>query len=171
MKIINTSSALSAITFFILLGCQTPDFHGLSEAERIIAEDSITTHIESLIDQWITDVTNENIEGVEKLANLDELFMVWQTDNDIKGWYDYKQHLVETYAKYEEISFSTTYREIRISRSGEVAWFYYTQDFDGRQNDGTNVSLQDMRVTGVLEKIDGHWMLVHFHSSYLPAVT
>ena len=41
----------------------------------------------------MVDVENMNLEGVEKIFENNELFMVWQTSNEIKRWEDYKQHL------------------------------------------------------------------------------
>jgi hypothetical protein len=53
---------------------------------------------------------------------------------------------------------------VYLSRSGDVAWYDAILDdvveFDGKRGGGENI-----RWTGVLEKRDGKWVIVHMHAS------
>ena len=53
---------------------------------------------------------------------------------------------------------------IRVHSSGAVAWFSEVGDWAVTLA-GEAVSLEGMRLTGVLEKREGSWVLVQFHAS------
>ncbi|MFC1651089.1 nuclear transport factor 2 family protein [Candidatus Latescibacterota bacterium] len=151
-------------TLFILLTCFIV---GLSCTQKIdyISEEK---KIKSILENWMVDVENMNLEGVEKIFENNELFMVWSDSNEIKRWEDYKQHLLDLFPNYTQISIPVTKQKIKLSRSGDVAWFFLISDFIGKKTDGTNTSLRDMRLSGVLERINGKWLIVHSHYSSLP---
>jgi ketosteroid isomerase-like protein len=140
---------------------------GLSCTQKIdhISEEK---KIKSILENWMVDVENNNLEGVEKIFENNELFMVWQTSNEIKRWEDYKQHLLDIFPNTTQRSIPVTKQIIKLSRSGDVAWFFLIADFIGKKTDGTNTSIRDMRLSGVLERINGRWLIVHYHSSFLP---
>ena len=54
---------------------------------------------------------------------------------------------------------------IRISQSGEVAWFYCMLD-DINEWKGKPASWTNTRWTGVLEKRNGKWVIVQMHFSF-----
>lgn len=151
-------------TLLILLTCF---IMGLSCTQKIdhISEEK---KIKSILENWMVDVENNNLEGVEKIFENNELFMVWQTSNEIKRWEDYKQHLLDIFPNTTQRSIPVTKQIIKLSRSGDVAWFFLIADYISTKTDGTKTSIKDMRVSGVLERIDGRWLIVHFHSSFLP---
>jgi len=140
---------------------------GLSCTQKIdhISEEK---KIKSILENWMVDVENNNLEGVGKIFENNELFMVWQTSNEIKRWEDYKQHLLDIFPNTTQRSIPVTKQIIKLSRSGDVAWFFLIADYNRKKTDGTKTSIKDMRVSGVLERIDGRWLIVHFHSSFLP---
>ena len=53
---------------------------------------------------------------------------------------------------------------INISRSGDVAWYHARLD-DYNTWKGQPANWEDVRWTGVLEKRDGHWLIVQMHFS------
>jgi hypothetical protein len=73
-------------TLFILL---TYFIIGLSCTQKIddISEEK---KIKSILENWMVDVENKNLEGVEKIFENNELFIVWQTNNEIKRWEERK---------------------------------------------------------------------------------
>lgn len=55
-------------------------------------------------------------------------------------------------------------QRIRLSDSGNTAWF--TEEFDlFTMAEGIPVRLSDLRLSGVLEKRDGEWVIVQLHTS------
>jgi ketosteroid isomerase-like protein len=54
--------------------------------------------------------------------------------------------------------------QINLSRSGDVAWYHARLD-DFNEWKGQPANWEDVRWTGVLEKRDGHWVIVQMHFS------
>jgi len=140
---------------------------GFSCAEKIDL-DAEKVKIKSILDTWVVYVAEKNLEAVKNICDTDELFYIDQRSIVTKRWRDYEQHLVDIFQIFEEMSFHITEQVIRLSRSANTAWFFETQDFSGLQKDGSTISLKDVRISGVLEERNSRWLIVHFHSSFLP---
>lgn len=103
------------------------------------------------------------------MAQDEDLFYFWIESNFVvRGW---KQHasLFETWMDPRFKATHTEVRDLRIhlSRSGDVAWYSAMLD-DLGEWDGRPLGDRDIQWTGVLEKRDGHWVIVQMHAS-LPA--
>ncbi len=100
------------------------------------------------------------------MAHDEDLFYFW-TDSTftVKGW---KQHMkyydMWMNPKFKAVRTEVRDLEIHLSRSGDVAWYNAILDdvveWDGKLGGGENI-----RWTGVLEKRDGKWVIVHMHAS------
>jgi len=69
--------------------------------------------------------------------------------------------------EFRAISFEMRNLRIKLSRSGDVAWFYTVMDDIGEWA-GQDASWLNTRWTGVLEKREGRWVIVQQHFSWVP---
>jgi len=65
---------------------------------------------------------------------------------------------------FKAVRFEIKDLKIILSRSGDVAWYHARLD-DFNEWKGRPANWEDVRWTGVLEKRDGHWVIVQMHFS------
>lgn len=100
------------------------------------------------------------------MAQDEDLYVLWTgSDTATLGWKQY----VKLFDQWMDPRFKATLTEVRdlrikLSRSGDVAWFSATID-DLCEWDGKPCGARDIRWTGVLEKRDGKWVIVQEHGS------
>ena len=100
------------------------------------------------------------------MAQDEDLVVIWTGANTTTiGWRDY----VKLFDAWMGPRFKATLTQVRdlrikISRSGDVAWFFAMLD-DLGEWDGKPTGDRDIRWTGVLEKRNGKWVIVQEHGS------
>ena len=113
---------------------------------------------------------------VLKSHDLDLLSQVMARDPDIVifgtdaaehwvGYEAFKAAFEQMAAAFEVERFSVHDDVLTMHGSGEVAWFSAVVDADVTLVGGEHVAIKGVRITGVLEKRDGRWMVVQYHSS------
>ncbi len=80
------------------------------------------------------------------------------------GYEPAENALKRQFESVEESQGTTRERVIVVHRSGEVAWWSELRDWKGKAQ-GESVSEEGVRLTGVLEKRNGHWVIVQVHAS------
>jgi hypothetical protein len=111
-------------------------------------------------------LTKDRALAESTMAHDEDLFYFWTSSTfTVRGW---KQH-VKYFDMWMDPRFRAVRTEVRdlhvyLSRSGDVAWYDATLDdvveWDGKPGGG-----EDIRWTGVLEKRDGKWVIIHMHAS------
>jgi ketosteroid isomerase-like protein len=83
------------------------------------------------------------------------------------GFESFKQTVENVFLNdaFKAIRFEVRDLRIRLSRSGDVAWYSSKLDDENEWN-GQPASWINVRWTGVLEKREGKWMIVQMHFSY-----
>lgn len=121
----------------------------------------------------------DGVIGWAKTKDFDLLYSIIANDSAylevhpdgvaVKGFTEFKK-LEEIWASPDFRAIRHEIRDLRIklSRSGDVAWFFCILD-DINEWRGQPASWIDTRWTGVLEKRDGRWVMVQMHFSN-PAV-
>lgn len=118
----------------------------------------------------VTDVLTSEAQAVEKgdLAALDK---IWANSEDVTvfesghanyGWTDYRNnHLAPELKEFKNTKYS--FSELKVKVDGKTAWatFKYSLSADI----GTRNIQSGGLGTAVLEKRDGRWQIVHWHSS------
>jgi ketosteroid isomerase-like protein len=100
------------------------------------------------------------------MAQDEDLVVIWTgAHTTILGWRDY----VKLFDKWMDPRFKATLTQVRdlrikISRSGDVAWFFAMLD-DLGEWDGKPGGDRNIRWSGVLEKRNGKWVIVQEHGS------
>lgn len=118
----------------------------------------------------VTDVLNQNaasfVKGdmamLNKLWANDESVTVFESGHANYGWTDYRDHHLEPEMK-EMKNTKYSYSDIKVKVDGKTAWatmkYAISADIGARHVDGGGLA------TAILEKRDGRWQIVHWHSS------
>ena len=118
----------------------------------------------------VTDVLTREAQAVERgdLAALDK---IWANSEDVTvfesghanyGWKDYRNnHLAPELKEFKNTKYA--FSDLKVKVDGKTAWatFKYTlsAEINERKIDSGGLG------TAVLEKRDGQWRIVHWHSS------
>lgn len=118
----------------------------------------------------VTDILTKEAQAVEKgdLAALDK---IWANSEDVTvfesghanyGWTDYRNnHLAPELKEFKNTKYS--FSDLKVKVDGKTAWatFKYSLTADI----GTRNIQSGGLATAVLEKRNGRWQIVHWHSS------
>jgi uncharacterized protein (TIGR02246 family) len=129
-----------------------------------------TVAAQSAEEKAVRDVLTQEAAAVEKgdLAALDRL---WANDESVTvfesghanyGWADYRNnHLAPELKEFKNTKYA--FSDLKVKVDGKTAWatFKYTlsADIGTRRIDSGGLA------TAILEKRDGNWRIVHWHSS------
>jgi ketosteroid isomerase-like protein len=138
-------------------GCQTQEVD--VEAEKARIEEVINASI-----GWAKTKDTTLLYGC--FAHDEELFWFTPEGGINHGFADLQK---TTESIFLDEAFKAIRHEIRdlfigLAQSGDVAWFHCILD-DENEFDGQPFSWINVRWTGVLEKRDGHWLIVQQHFS------
>jgi len=149
---------VAVLAFVLSLPC------GLAAAESAAEKAVVAKVIDDSIG-WFKDKDFERLFGT--LADDPDLFMYQPTsDATIRGIEDFRRF--SAVWKNPEVRYAShAIRDlaIRLSRSGDVAWFRALLD-DCSETKGRVGCWKDCRWTGVLEKREGRWVIVQMHFSF-----
>ena len=118
----------------------------------------------------VTDVLTREAQAVEKgdLATLDK---IWANDESVTvfesghanyGWTDYRNsHLAPELKEFKNTKY--TFSDLKVKVDGKTAWatfkYMLAAEMGARKIESGGLG------TAVLEKRDGRWQIVHWHSS------
>lgn len=121
--------------------------------------------IETSIKWCFPDKSRERLYGS---VVKDSTYFMYQPDSraTVKGFEDFKQYSERVFMVDECQPKGSTIKDLRVvlSRSGDVAWFSCLLD-DWGEWAGTPWNWKDTRWTGVLQRIDGRWVMMQQHFS------
>ncbi len=109
---------------------------------------------------------SEDMEMLSKCFSHDPDMVIFGTDAAERwvGWDAFAQAQQQFFEAQEESDLSTRDMVIHIHQTGEVAWMSYLMDWKG-QALGEPFDFTGIRMTGVMEKQDGNWVIVQWHGS------
>ena len=119
-------------------------------------------NVRDVLVQSVTAFERGDMTTMNKVWANDESLTVFEQGHANYGWADYRDnHLAPEMKEMKNTKY--TLSDIRVKVSGATAWatFKYaiSADVEGRHMDGGGLG------TSVLEKRDGRWQIVHWHSS------
>ena len=122
--------------------------------------------VQSVLDQWYQMVETGNLELFSRIMAHDPDMVTFGTDAAERwvGWEALNESVQKQFESFETKGISVRDQVIKISELGNVAWFSEVVDWDLLAQ-GEPVSLKGMRISGVLEKREGSWVIVQFHTS------
>jgi len=130
--------------------------------EREAEKSNVETVLSNFIEAWET----KNMPTISQIWSHDEDMINFGTDAAERwvGWEAMKEKYSQMFDSFEKIDFVISNQSVKISQSGVTAW--YSENMDGSFIiNGEEISVKDLRVTGVLEKRDGNWVIVQRHVS------
>ncbi len=122
--------------------------------------------VNSVLDQWIQAFETENMELFSKLVAHDPDMVSFGTDAAERcvGYQSLENSMKRLFESAEESKATSRDRVIKVHKSGEVAWFSEIWDQKGKAQ-GQPYAMEGSRLTGVLEKRNGNWVIVQIHAS------
>ncbi len=143
-----------------------PTSGSVEEAAAAVDLEAAKVAVNSVLDQWIQVVDNENLELFSKLMAHDPDMVSFGTDAAERwvGYQSLESSMEKQFESTEESKAISRERVITVHKSGEVAWWSELYDMTGKAQ-GEAFALEGMRLTGVLEKRNGNWVIVQFHGS------
>jgi len=107
--------------------------------------------------------------------NLDLIKQVWATQDDIVvfgtdydesmvGWEKIESAIKKQFEAVEDTYISFRDQMISINETGNTAWFSEILNYNYIYQ-GKAIQYEGLRFTGVLEKINGEWLIVQSHLS------
>lgn len=122
--------------------------------------------VKAVLDQFDQVWINEDLELLSRIFAHDPDMVIYGTDaaEVFLGYDALHANLVTQFEAYSNSRVSSRDRVIRVHGGGEVAWFSQLWDIQV-ETGGETASVEGMRLTGVLEKRNGTWLMVHFHGS------
>ena len=126
--------------------------------------------IEDLLENYILANENQDFELIEDIWADDDDIILYGTDSDerLMGWPNIKDAVNEQFGLISDTYISASNQFIKLNCTGNTAWFAETLNYNYMYKDVAH-SYEGMRFTGVVERIDGKWVLVQAHLS-LPAL-
>lgn len=156
--------ALLPLTAYLAISCAAPP-PPPEEAPHIdlVAEAAAAT---TVIDQFTQIWETEDMDLVSQIfAQSPETVVIGTDLAEIWAGYDtFGASLVAQFESYEDTQVTTDNQTVKVHPSGEIAWFWETADWHVTAG-GERVEVNDMRITGVLEKQGGAWKIVQMHVS------
>lgn len=125
--------------------------------------------IENTLDKYIMANEKEDFDLIESIWAPQEDIVLYGTDSDerLVGWKSIKEVIKRQFSLIENTYISASDQIVKVSDCGNTAWFAERLNYNFIYK-GTAHSYDNIRFTGVMEKIDGRWVIVQAHLS-LPA--
>lgn len=122
--------------------------------------------VKAVIDRFGRMWEDEDMEAFANIVAQDADIIIVGTDSAEvwQGYEAYRDARQRQYESFENVEFNVYDQQIRMSEGGTVAWFSETFDLVTIAQ-GNPVSLEGIRLTGVLEKRRGYWRIVQLHNS------
>jgi len=160
---------LFVIPLVILLcftfGCQQAE-EVAEEAEPVVDIEAEKANVKSVIGMINTSFETEDMEMLSKCFSHDPNMVAFGTDAAERwvGWTAFAEAQQQFFDAQEESVMTIRDVDIKVHMTGEVAWFSYLLDWKGKAM-GEPFDFEGARMTGVMEKQNGNWVVVQLHGS------
>ncbi len=125
--------------------------------------------IKTVLEQYVLANEEQDFDIIEQIWAADENIVMIGTDSDerLVGWKQIEKAIKHQFKSFQETYITVSEQIIRINETGNTASFSELLAYNFIYQEEAKY-FQGMRFTGVLEKIDGNWLLVQGHLS-IPA--
>ncbi|MFC2142494.1 YybH family protein [Acidobacteriota bacterium] len=132
----------------------------------IVAEKA---NVQSVLNQYTKAWETLDIGLFSKVFSHDDNMVVFSASPNKRyvGWELFKEGVQNSFKEIESAKISFRDILIKVHASGNIAWLSCLEDWDFVYQ-GQPVSDEGARVTWILEKRDGQWVIIHAHWSMPP---
>jgi len=134
--------------------------------EPVVDVEAEKAKVKSVLDKYIEAWKNEDLEIFSKIFAPDEDIVIFLADSPelFIGWETWKEKIQSYFEPIENIDVSFRDEFIKVHSSGDMAWLSCIEDANYVYK-GEPVRVKGGRVTWVMEKRNGNWVIVHAHWS------
>ena len=149
-------SVLIPLIALLLLSACTPELDLAAEKAKV----------KIVVDQLEEAFESEDIDLYGSIIAKDPDMVNLGTDvgERIVGWETLMEQYRQQNASYENTELTVSDQVIKLNATGNTAWFSEIVDWEV-DSQGEHFSVKGSRLTGVLEKRDGKWLVVQMHTS------
>jgi uncharacterized protein (TIGR02246 family) len=122
------------------------------------------TRISSVCDEYSEAWTTEDIAKFSALFAHSADLVIFDGSSTYNGWEAWKSKLISSFPNATDVKVSFRDHNIQVNTSGDAAFLAAIEDVDYVEN-GKPFSFKGMRVTWILVKMDGKWVIIHGHWS------
>ncbi len=128
--------------------------------------DAEKAKVKSVIDKMMTGMETKDMDLFSSIFSHEKDMVNFGTDAAERwvGWEILEESLRKQFESYENSKITVSNEVIKVNKSAAAAWFSIIIDWNLTAK-GETVSINGMRMTGVLEKRDNNWVFVQFHAS------
>ncbi|RME01056.1 MAG: SgcJ/EcaC family oxidoreductase [Calditrichaeota bacterium] len=122
--------------------------------------------VKGVVDQFAQAWETEDMELFSRIMAHDAGMVNSGTDaaEYFVGWEAFKTAVEDMFPVLGNIKITVKDQAIKVHGSGQVAWFAQVWDWD-LEVEGQPMHSEGQRLSGVLEKRNGAWVIVQFHNS------
>ena len=139
------------------------------EPETPVDFKSETLQVQAILEKYVLANENQDFEIIKQIWASDDNIVMIGTDSDerLVGWGKIEKAIKHQFKEFRDTYITVSDQIIRINETANTASFSELLAYNFiYQNEAK--SFKGLRFTGVLEKIEGNWLLVQEHLS-LPA--
>lgn len=125
-----------------------------------------TTEVGAVMDQLSKAFESKDMATFSRIVAHDADMVSFGTDAVERwvGWEGLRAAVEKQFAAQEKVKVAVRDRVVKVSAGGDVAWVTELEDWRGVSG-GEPFDLKGMRLTTVLERRRGQWLIVHVHGS------
>lgn len=122
--------------------------------------------VKLVVDNFETFWETEDMDLLSKIMAHDEDMVNYGSDATeiFKSWEEFESAVAQMIPAFENTKIEVKDQHLKVNSAGEVAWFSEIWDWDLVYS-GQPLQIKNQRLTGVLEKRNGSWVIVQFHNS------
>ncbi|UCE43104.1 MAG: nuclear transport factor 2 family protein [Candidatus Aminicenantes bacterium] len=157
---------LLTIISLVFLLCFT---FGCQKGEEVAEEpamdvDAEKANIQLVFDQYAQAWKAKNIDLFAEIFSHDADMVIFDTQTRYDGGEAWKERLQNSFDLIDDVNVTFRDYSIKVHPSGTVAWLSAFEDATWTSEGQAN-ELTGMRITWILEKLNGKWVIVEGHWS------
>ncbi|ETN96669.1 nuclear transport factor 2 family protein [Zhouia amylolytica] len=153
---ITKNTLFIAVTLICLTSSCTPKTD--SETKKSVVAKTINSFYQSFEQKDINLMS-------EVMAHDDSMLSFGTAMFDIhKSWSEWKENHIAQFKAFDRATINPTNLNVYLSKNGNVAWFADITNW-ALVIENETIEIDNVRITGVLEKRDHEWKIVQIHAS------
>ncbi len=134
--------------------------------EPVVDVEAEIANIQSVFDQYAKAWKTKNIDLFAEIFSDDAHMVIFDTETRYDGGEAWKERLQNSFDLIDDINITFRDYSIKVHPSGTIAWLSAFEDATWTTSEGQADKVEGMRITWVLEKTEGKWIIVEGHWSF-----